>query len=352
MQKLLIGILFATTIALAAVCVLQSRQLSSTRAQFRSADEARAAGAALRDAQSERMQDLERANAQLEQQVQKFATVTMQLRTNEARQASDLVALSERVRKSGQSGPGGAESGEGEFGAGMGQMLGTMMKDPAMREMMREQQKAAMNMLYGGLFKELKLSPEERDALKELLTDAQMKNIESAQSLFGGTNAGSYTDAGKSFAEAKKQTDLEVQALLGPERYATFEEYQKTMGERVQLDQLKTQLAGHDTPLQDQQTAQLLEIMKQEKAAVPPVIPTDNAQMPSPDLFTSENLDRQIQWMDDYNRRVLDRAGQVLTPQQLTHYRAFQEQQAAMQKLSLKMARQMFGGANSAPSPR
>jgi hypothetical protein len=48
---------------------------------------------------------------------------------------------------------------------------------------------------------------------------------------------------------------------------------------------------------------------------------------------------------------VLDRAGQVLTPEQLTQYQAFQKQQASLQEMGLKMARQMFGGDKPATPP-
>ena len=69
--------------------------------------------------------------------------------------------------------------------------------------------------------------------------------------------------------------------------------------------------------------------------------------------MTAENLDEQMQWMADYNRRVLDRAGQILSPEQLKQYREFQEQQATMQKFGMNMARQMFGAekAGSPPEP-
>ena len=83
--------------------------------------------------------------------------------------------------------------------------------------------------------------------------------------------------------------------------------------------------------------------MQEEKAKVPPVIPTDNTQMPRKEMFTPENLDKQMQWMDDYNGRVLERAEQILTPEQLAQYRQFQDQQTSMQKFGLKMAREMFG---------
>ncbi len=349
MQKILLGILAATTVALGILCAVQSRQLRAQRANAQAAEMERAGEIAAARSQVERVAELEQANERLEQQVQKFASVTTELRTNEARQASDLATLSERMRSARKAG-GAPSEGEGNFGKGMGEMLGNMMKDPAMREMMREQQKVAINMMYAGLFKDLKMSSEEKDKLKDILTEAQMKSIESAQGMLGSKE--STGDTQSRFQEGKKEADAQIKALLGDERYAYYEDYQKNLGERMQMDQLKTQLAGQNMALQDPQSVQLLQIMKDEKAAFPPIIPTDNSQFPNKDLFTADNLDKQIKWIEDYNRRVLDRASQILTPEQLISYRAFQEEQSSMQKLGLKMASQMFGGERSAPPAR
>lgn len=350
MQKILIAVLAITTLALGILCAVQSKQLHATKERMSMGERARTTEVESQAAQSVRVMELERINKRLEEQVQRFATVTTQLRTNEARQSTDIAALSERMRAAQKpGGAGGASEEEGIFGKGMGEMLENMMKDPAMREMMREQQKVAINMMYSGLFKDLKLSPDEKEKLKNILTDSQMKNIEGAQGMFGKKD-GSPDETQKLFEEGKKQTETEIKALLGDERFAQYEDYQKNVGERMQVDQFKTQLAGQNLALQDQQTSQLLQIMKDEKAATPPIIPTDNTQFPKKELFTADNLDKQMKWMEDYNRRVLDRAGQILTPEQLTQYRTFQEQQASMQKLGLKMASQMFGG-NKAGAP-
>jgi hypothetical protein len=217
---------------------------------------------------------------------------------------------------------------------------------------MREQQKAMINLMYSGLFKELNLAPEEKDKLKMLLTDAQMRNIENAQGLLSGDDKqGTAAEAQKQIADAKKQADVEIKALLGGERFATYEDYQKNVSERMQLDQFKNQIAGENMPLRDDQAAQLMQIMKEEKAAVPPVIPTDQTQVPKKEQFTAENLEKQVQWMEDYNRRVLGRAQSVLAPEQFKQYQTFQEQQASMQKLGLSMARQMFGGEKGGKEP-
>jgi hypothetical protein len=350
MQKALIVLLLVATVALGVLCFVQRKELRTARDQVRVAEETRAAETETQATQAARVKELERANARLDQQVQKFTAVTTSLRTNEAMQRSNITAWAERMKAGGSAGAEG--DSEGGFGKGMGDMLGKMMKDPAMREMMREQQKAMINLMYSGLYKDLKLSPEEKDKLRDLLTDAQMRNVEGAQGMFGDKkDPAAEAELTKAIADSKKQTDAEIKALLGDERYAQYEDYQKNVGERMQVDQFKNQLAAENLPLRDDQSAQLMQIMKEEKAARPPVIPTDQTEMPKKDMFTSENLDKQLKWMDEYNRRVFDRAGQVLTPEQLTKYQAFQEQQTSMQKLGLQMAKQMFGGDKGKGAP-
>jgi hypothetical protein len=345
MQKVLIGILALGTAVLAVVCVMQSNQLRAAREHVRVSEDARGSVAEAHEAQQARLAELERVNKRLDEQVRKFAVVTTALRTNEAKQASDLTTLSQRMQAL-QGGGGEGEGKDGLLGKGMGDMLGKMMKDPAMREMMREQQKAMINMMYGGLFKDLKLSLEEKDKLKELLTDSQMKNIEAAQGMFGGKE-GVTEETTKQITDAKKQTDTEIKALLGDERFAQYQEYQKSMGERMQIDQFKNQLAGANMPLDDAQSAQLMQIMKDEKSVKPAPISDDQTQIPKKDSFTAENLEKQLAWMDDYNQRVLNRAAQVLTPEQFTQYQSFRKQQDDLAKLGMQMAKQMFGGEKS-----
>ena len=67
--------------------------------------------------------------------------------------------------------------------------------------------------------------------------------------------------------------------------------------------------------------------------------------------LTDENLDKQFQWQSDLNQRVAERAGQVLTPAQLKEFTDFQTQQANLQKASMKMAREMFGGGKAPAQP-
>jgi hypothetical protein len=351
MQKTLIGLLSVAVVVLALAFAWQTKQLRHAETHARAAQESLATQNGADEAQAQRIAELERGNARLEKQVAQFASVTTSLRTNETALRSNATALAERIKAAG--GTDAEREGEGLFGKGMGDMIGKMMKDPAMREMMREQQKVAINMMYGGLFKELNLSPEEKEKLKDLLTDSQMGNVEAAQGLFGGTqDEAAVAAAKKATAEAKKQTDADLKALLGDERFAQYQDYEKNIGDRMQLDQFKTQLAADSTPLRDDQNAQLLQIMKEEKLALPPAIPEAQSEMPDKDTFTAQKMDEQLKWMEQYNARVADRAKGVLTPEQFINYQKFQEQQASMSKLGLQMARQMFGGDKGKPAAK
>lgn len=351
MQKLAITLLGLATLVLAFVCAAQWRQLHRTQQRLHAAEEVQRAESAAREAQATKFADIERANARLDQQVREFTAVTTALRTKDATQSSNLTALATQLRA--KSDTGEATDSKPGFGKGMGDMVQKMMKDPAMREMMRSQQQSAVKMMYNGLFKELKVNPEEKEKLMGILTDLQMKTIENAQGLFDGNAASADTTAQtQTLSDLKKQADADIKELLGDDRNKQFKDYQTHLGERMQIDQLQTRLQAENLALQDQQAAQLLEAMKLEKTAVPAPIPSDANENPAnlKSLMTSENIDKQIQWMNDYNQRVLGRAAEFLTPEQLKNYREMQEQQAAMQQMGLKMAKEMFGPGKS-PTP-
>ena len=254
MQKTLIGVLAVTTAALAVACAVQWKQLQSTKEKARAMEEALRVENQGRDEQLLRMKELQRKSERLEQQMEQFVTLTTTLRANEARQTSNITSMAEQIQavRAGAAGNQKGATGEstdGPLSQGMGEMIAKMMKDPDMREMMRGQQKAAINMMYSGLFKELNLSAEEKEKLMDTLTEAQLKQMENAQALFGQDGSGSGEGPTKSIEDSKKEMDAEIKGLLGEERFAQYEDYQKSVGERVQINQLKNHLEAQNLPL-------------------------------------------------------------------------------------------------------
>jgi hypothetical protein len=236
----------------------------------------------------------------------------------------------------------------------MRDMLAKMMKDPAMKEMIRTQQKIMVNTQYGPLFKDLALSSERKDKLSQLLLDQQMEAMEHAQDLFG-TNTVDVTKVSATNEEQESKARDGIKALLG-DQYPYYEDYKKTMSDRIQLEQLKSQLDGTKTALNNAQVKDLLYVIADEREKNPPVISQDPqaAAANLQKMFSGDTMEKQVQWQEELNRRVLERAGTILSAEQLKSYTDFQNQQLEMQKFGMKMAREMFGkkpAASPAPAP-
>jgi len=227
-----------------------------------------------------------------------------------------------------------------------------MMKDPAMKEMMRSTQRAFVTTMYGPLFKELNLTSEQKQRFMDLLVDHQLKSAEQAGTVFGKDGKMDFSKIGDVAKTEETRLEEELKPLLGEEKFAQYQDYQKNMSERMQVDQFRQQLDGTDSALKDDQLKRLMSVMAEEREKNPSALST-NPQQGNFEKFMDPNaLEKQLQWQEELNRRVLERAAEVLAPDQLKSYAEFQTQQLQMQKFGMKMAQQMFGtNANiSAPA--
>ena len=155
MKNIWIIILAVTTAVLGVTCVMQGRRLQAVQLRSHAIEEMWKTDTQAREEQSAKLREAKSARTRAEREVQEFNEVTTRLRSSEARQSSNVTALARRLQKGGAGADG--KDGADTFGKGMGEMMEKMMKNPEMREMIRTQQKSALNLMYGGLFKELKL---------------------------------------------------------------------------------------------------------------------------------------------------------------------------------------------------
>ena len=241
----------------------------------------------------------------------------------------------------GSPGGGGAKAGEkGEKGNWM-TGLAKMFTDPEMKKLMRTQQSAGTRMMYGDLAKELGLSADQADKVMELLTSRQTAASEQALS----SAAGSKADPAKSAEVA--EYDAKLKALLGPEKAAQLHEYERTTGDRMAIRQYQRSLSTAGQPLDDTQSASLLQIMKEERMKVPasPLEPGGKDPLASiAALQKGEALEQSLQTQRELQQRVLARAHTVLTPDQMTAFETAQKQQLQRQETGVKWGRAIFGG--------
>ena len=326
---------------LVTLCLRQWRQVSDQKAQL----------ATLQTELDQKAQQVEKLQASQERsqkQRRELADqadeLTAQLR---AKKAADSPLRPPQPASATESVP--AEKNDSEQ-PGFGKALSRMLQDPDTKKFMLDQQRLMMEQMYRPLIKKLGLSPEESNQFRELLADNAARSTDQAAALFDGGGTTNRAEAARALSAEKQNFEAQLKQLLGEGRYAMYQEYQQTVGERAQLNQFRMQLAESPNPLTDQQTEQLLAVMKEEKQNVAASSGASiRTQEPSslPAMLSADSLEKALQSQETVNQRVYQRAGQVLAPDQLQTFEKFQTSQLNMMRMSMSMARKMFAPGKS-----
>jgi len=232
--------------------------------------------------------------------------------------------------------------------------LAGMFDDPKMKAMIKKQSEAMMGPMveknYGAFIKEHNLPPEQSKALKELLKNKMMAGAEIGMSMLSGdmdeAKRKEMTDQIKRDTDA---ADAQIKELLGDENYAAFEKYEKTTGERMAVGQFKDQLTGSDSPLTGEQEQQLIATMGTIQGDFKWTTDYQNKKPGSADynqMFTEERIETYEREKVEFDKQVLAKAGQILTPDQLKAFESFQDSQRQMQMVGMKMAAKMLAPNN------
>lgn len=243
----------------------------------------------------------------------------------------------------------GAEPGAAKDDDKGGWMKGIakMFKDPGMKKMMRTQQGMGIRMMYGDLAKELGLSPTEADTVMELLADRQMEASEKAMKSVEEPDPAKVADAGKEAQQAVNDHDEKLKAALGPEKMAKLSEYERTLGDRMAMQQYTASFSASGQALDEKQRGGLLQIMKEERLKVPagPLDPGSKDVAASMKAMQSgDALEKAVETQRQLQQRVYARAHTVLSPDQMTAFESAQKQQLQMQEMGIKMSKAMMSG--------
>jgi len=217
-----------------------------------------------------------------------------------------------------------------------GGFLAQMFKDPQMRKLLAAQQATALQGLYADYLAEAQLTPEQAERFFQLLEERQMALMDSSANAMTGGQVDM-----KEAVAANDAAEEALQDMLGPERYSEYQDFEKTLGVRIQVQQLNQQLSGEGIPLQESQRKALIQLMSEAGAAMPGFSEGEPQQAAS---MSPVAIDQYAQAVEAADERIYKRAISVLTPPQLTAFAAFQRNAATAQVAGLKMAQQMSNG--------
>ena len=334
MNKPIVIVLALVAAGLGGLAFTQSQSAARVRASF-AETEARLEAQAARDAGE---------IARLNEKIAIFKSEADQLRKRNAE--APAVAVDENG-KTPLAGDPNAKPKNQDKGGGWMKGLAKMFKDPEMRKMMRGQQGVGVRMMYGDLAKELGITPDDANQVMELLTDRQMDA--SSKAMNAVDDSGDAAKLAASAEDAQKVVtdyDAKLKNILGEDRTKKLNDYERTLGDRMAIQQYSSSFSSAGVPLDETQKQGLLNVMKEERLKQPPG-PLDpgakdvGAQMKA--MRTGEGLDEALASQRDMNQRVLTRARTVLTPDQMAAFETAQKAQMEMQEMGIKMAKGMFG---------
>jgi hypothetical protein len=203
-------------------------------------------------------------------------------------------------------------------------------ESPAAQRYMRSQMKASMRRQYADVGQALGLSQEQANKLIDLLSDPQSRMIANPRNVTMDR-----PNIMQAAAEARKRTEAAVAEVIGQEKLPQWEEYQKTMPERMQASMVHQEMQRMGMPLSDDQRARLVDILIEQHQQNP---------RPSPEqgIAPEEMHQASIKWQDESDKAFLERAKSVLTKEQYEEYRDYQDFQREMRNNALRNFRSVL----------
>jgi hypothetical protein len=238
-----------------------------------------------------------------------------------------------------------------------------LMQDPEYRDAMRTQSRSNLARQYPGVIQEMGLDPQQADDFFNMLADQQMRSSEQMGPLWDADAAEKSDPAAlqdrhrkiqQAAAEMQRQNEAELASRFGQGKLQAWKEYQSTVGQRYQLENMRTTLAAQGLPLGDDVSKPMLKALAAAQKAEADEYAAAVSRSAAPTLAlrsaavafdSGNNMDQQIEMTKKRNQRTLDAVSSYLTFEQRA---ALEKEQDA--QLKVLEAQQRVMRANGAAS--
>jgi RNA polymerase sigma factor (sigma-70 family) len=216
--------------------------------------------------------------------------------------------------------------------------------NPEMQQMLRDQQKLGLGMIYKGFGDRAKLAPEKLDQLNNLLADHVMTNINHITAVLREGKSPQEMD--RVFAQQEAETNEQVKNLLGPQDYAKYQEYNRDLASYLTAEQFKAMLPG-DKETKNAQAKQLHDLMREEtdKALAARGLAPDYQTVPTlnfRNIASEEEGEKNIQLLDSIYAQVQAGAEAFLSPEGLEKFAEFRKLAVNNNRLALSVNRKLM----------
>lgn len=210
------------------------------------------------------------------------------------------------------------------------QRMRDMLKDPEYRAAMQQQHRMSMRHAYPDVATALALTPQQTDDFFELLAAQQLRAMETAR-LGPPADEANQREQLQRLQELQQQNEAELAALLGADKAQAWKDYQRSMGARIQVRELRTLLADTSEPLRSSQAEPFIAALAAEEQRVMGELRNGNAD---PASMMKRHYETQLR----YQERRREIAASYLSPEQQRVFGELIDQQIATLKAQQKLA--------------
>jgi hypothetical protein len=312
--------------------------------QIRKTDQAKTAANAMR----QKADDLQSSLDEQQKRATHLRSQLEETRADAAAKTREAARLQESLTHQEQPAAGNASEATN---AKPSNIFAEMFKNPEMKEMIKNQQKAALGPMidknYAKLFSDLHLTSEQAGTLKDMLLNKQLAAADVSMSLMSGDqDAAKRADLMQQVKQGNDAADAQIKEFLGDDSFAQFQSYEGTMGERMAVSGFKDQLGSGSTALTDAQEEQLVQAMLQERQNFKFTTDFSDKSKINGDfasMFTEDRMNTYFQELGQLDQQYVTRAQGILSPDQATAFGKFLDNQQTLQKAGMQMAVKMFG---------
>jgi RNA polymerase sigma factor (sigma-70 family) len=304
LQKTIVAVLVTGGIAIG---IYQTREVSNLRQEVRTLEAQRAQAAALSDQVAE-------------------------LRAERDRATNALAAVSAEnaaLKKS----PGDVLKLRGEVGRlrqekteiGSKSALSKVTANPESRQLLRDQQKLGMGMLYKGFVQKLKLASDQTDKFNELLADHIMDNVDHVTTVLRDKPAPEQIN--EIFAAEEAALQEKVQTMLGQDGLAQYQDYTRNLLSSLTAQQFSGSLTGTQAEKEEKSKQLSQAIQEESRAALTSLgLPADYQTIPMlnfRNIASEQEGEKSLKLLEDIYQRAATRCGTFLSAEELTKFQEF-----------------------------
>lgn len=226
--------------------------------------------------------------------------------------------------------------------AAMMEGFAKMMNDPAMEGVMKQQQRIAVNGMYGDFFRDLGLPPDQEEIVRALLLDKQMAVTRRGMALLDRTMPDEERQAiADGLKDDMERFREEIKTTLGDENYESFKLFEESQPERQQLNSYKETLQAKGLALDVETEQELMTAMYDARKAFKFTTDFGTDTNPNPEAwkdFNQESAERMMAESRQLHERFHEKAGSILTAEQLGAFRESLDGFQKMQEMGIKMS--------------